>query len=158
MNRSVQYRLMQRGPYDYRAFITGSHAYGVVRESSDVDVVVCSPAIDLRKSAALPDSFMAFDKYHESNTQLLRAHAVGGTRRHFDLICAEPREWEAWWDATQWLIAHAPVTRAFAIEVITWAKKNPPKRDPKQRLVELVRALGDSELEVELDGALGMMK
>ena len=106
------YSAMQRGPYDYRAFITGSHAYGTPTAESDVDLVVLAPA-------GVGDEVLTLLRPKSETKYEGVAQFVEG---RLNLIMLDVAEFEAWFDATRWLIAHRPVTRERAVEVIKWRK------------------------------------
>ncbi len=88
------------------AFLTGSHAYGTPRVSSDIDLAVTITDKEASKLASLADHCDG------SRGDSLRFGKL-------NLIILEPKQFEAWRIGTQKLIAERPVTRERAIEVLT---------------------------------------
>ncbi len=90
------------------AFLTGSRAYGVPREDSDVDLVVYMDPSELSPLAkALGVSVDDDTKgYPSINIKEGKLNLI---------VVSEPEEYDAWLSVTRKLREKAPVTRAEAI-------------------------------------------
>lgn len=93
------------------AFITGSHAYGEPHDKSDVDVVIPATLWLCRELVDKLDLDEQAD--YQNDVQQLKV-----LDDKLNLIFVDQREWHAWWEGTQLLIAEKPATRARACEVI----------------------------------------
>jgi len=113
-----------------KAFITGSHAYGIPTIFSDVDLgVLVDKSVDtLLFQLAEGDSSL--------DPELGQENGYGGTLRFGDLnLIAFTKLWEyeAWRAATEllyhWSCYNGPVSRELAIETIKTEKKRRCQND-----------------------------
>ena len=96
---------------DAKAFVTGSHAYGLPGPDSDMDLVVYVTQKDLDRLKRLADEAAC--------NQLARDYiAAGGTPLRFGrlnlICCTNEKYFEVWREGTRRLRKQAPVTRHFA--------------------------------------------
>lgn len=97
---------------DFKAFITGSHAYGTPGPDSDVDVVVRCDLDVVAKLTALLDQPVA-DETGEPGKDYPQLQVRSG--RLNLLLCASDERFEIWREGTADLRALAPVTRDAAV-------------------------------------------
>lgn len=93
----------------WKAFLTGSRAYGFPRPESDVDIVVRMPqeAVDVLLKAIPAEKVR---KYPDSDSVSLWFD-------NLNLICiTSDKAFETWVEGTACLLSRAPVTRDAAIE------------------------------------------
>lgn len=104
---------------DFKAFITGSHAYGTPGPGSDIDVVVrCDLDVVAKLTALLaePEAKPASDELlteEPSGKDYPQLHVRSG--RLNLLLCASDERFDVWRDGTAELKAMAPVTRDVAV-------------------------------------------
>lgn len=97
---------------DFKAFITGSHAYGTPGPDSDVDVVVRCDLDVVAKLTALLDQPVA-DETGEPGKDYPQLHVRSG--RLNLLLCASDERFDVWREGTAELKTLAPVTRDAAV-------------------------------------------
>ena len=92
-----------------KAFITGSRAYGVPTDESDIDLIVVVEASTLLLLSTLADN---------SGSGMEEATERGGASLRFgrlNLLCVTEKHHEIWKRATDELREKAPVTRDVAV-------------------------------------------
>lgn len=94
----------------WKAFLTGSRAYGVPRADSDVDVVVRMPreAVDLLIKSGVADVVHDFPQNNNASFRFGKMNLI---------CCTSDKRFEKWVRGTAVLQSRAPVTRDAAIEV-----------------------------------------
>ncbi len=97
----------------FRAFLTGSHAYGIPKPDSDVDLVVLVSPEDMEKLRLLADR----DDSHPEDQNYIIAGGVPLRFGKLNLICSDARKYKVWKRGTERLKKMAPVTREFACEL-----------------------------------------
>lgn len=102
---------------DYRAFVTGSHAYGTPTKDSDVDVCILANCSARKFVSPLLANCDEFEDFDVNNYGLTRGVSVKIGKLNL-LVFSGEVEFFAWRDATAVLKSMAPVTRETAIEVI----------------------------------------
>ena len=90
------------------AFLTGSHAYGVPREDSDVDLVIYTDSSELTKLAAALGTTVNDDdtSYPSINIKEGKLNLI---------VTSEPGEYAAWLSVTRELKKQRPVSREKAV-------------------------------------------
>ena len=86
-------------------FITGSRAYGIPTEDSDIDLV-----LPPNTNTEFKKTLVGFSDDREIPVKYGRLNLI---------LTNELKQWELWLQATNELIAMKPVTREFAVEYIT---------------------------------------
>jgi Nucleotidyltransferase domain len=113
---------------NFRAFITGSHAYGIPHKDSDVDLVVFVTTEHLRKlqkaaeltasATRLLQQLVAAGQPIEDTPENHGYDPDDATCLYFGrlnlICCTEEMQYEAWRRGTRELKAKAPVPREFA--------------------------------------------
>ncbi len=100
---------------NFRPFLTGSRAYGIPKQDSDIDLVLYLDDAELQELAKLADEVMGADEELEG----LYGQAYTSSLRFGDLnliCCTDDRVFDAWRIITKELKKKAPVTRHFAVE------------------------------------------
>ena len=103
----------------YRAFVTGSHAYGLPGHDSDIDVVVLVTMADLEKLLKASDDLdIATDPEYARNchTTSLRFGSLNL------LATTDEKAYQCWWDATRKLKEQSPVSREYAVRFMHKAR------------------------------------
>lgn len=110
------------------AFLTGSRAYGIPKENSDIDVVI------LITKEALSKIFeygpVTPDDAHYGSAETGVSLRIGNLQLIF---VASQAQYDAWLKGTKELKAKSPVTRDEAIEHFKqyWSTLNPKFADPQ---------------------------
>ena len=92
------------------AFITGSHAYGLPNERSDVDLVVMIDYDDARRLADLPGAeCTGKDRYGVPTIRFGNLNLI---------CCCDDDKYHAWREGTRELISKAPVSREDAVRTL----------------------------------------
>lgn len=98
-----------------KAFITGSHAYGIPHKDSDIDLVVLLTQEDLAKLEIGCDP--PKDEDEENRQAYITAGGMPLRFGKLNLIATtEPAQFEIWKRGTRALKKQAPVSRAFAVK------------------------------------------
>jgi hypothetical protein len=87
------------------AFLTGSRAYGIPREDSDIDIVVMVNINEVPLEATVADGCD-----YEPESVCLRYGPINL------IACVDPAVFDVWKRGTEELIARRPVTRQEAID------------------------------------------
>ncbi len=98
------------------AFLTGSHAYGVPEKDSDIDLVVFMDAEEIEKLAAEADE----DLRYELNERYTEMGCISLRFGNLNLLCTwNPEIYAAWKKGTLKLKKQKPVSRTFAVTVLS---------------------------------------
>jgi predicted nucleotidyltransferase len=98
------------------AFLTGSRAYGVPREDSDIDLVVYIDPSELTKLAEALGTDVNDDNSYAPSMSVVEG-------RLNLVIVSEPEEYDTWLAVTDSLKKQAPVSKEQAVEAFQKALK-----------------------------------
>ena len=105
------------GQEDMRAFITGSRAYGVPRDDSDLDLVIFASPATLGIIRGLSDK-VEMDLTDEPSNEGPEAGSFRFGK--LNLICVTwKKAFQIWRDGTDYLKSVSPVTREQAVKEFT---------------------------------------
>lgn len=96
-------------------FITGSHAYGIPHENSDVDLVLYMPPDEGNK---LYELLKEYNYYQGTPYEGACSYCLKIGKLNL-IICLAPELYDAWKNGTEQLKQIAPVTRDEAIAVLS---------------------------------------
>lgn len=98
------------------AFLTGSYAYGTPHNLSDYDIVI--PNDDENLLRAFSEMLPSTDTGSGDDNDLSLIFCNFEGTITINLIVLPRPKYEAWKEATEYLVKQKPVTKEFAIQVI----------------------------------------
>lgn len=102
-----------------KSLLTGSRVYGTPRKDSDIDIVILATPAEFQTFQRFSDDQGLLSEYHGPEEYCSGPRSLNVKSGGINIVVfTDPREYDAWQEATGLLERSAPVTRQTAVDII----------------------------------------